>query len=551
MSDILSFLQKSKKPVISLSAAELSAVIVLFLLLFDNTSFWASLFKILNCISIANIGLLISLFSALFVLVNLVLSLICFKYVFKPVVVFILITAAFASYFMNAYGIMIDNTMMQNVIETNPGEVFELLSFKMFYYIMFLGIIPSFFVCFTDIKYDSLPRELFKKLRLLFLSVIVLIIIIFPFYKDYSSVFRNHRELRNLMNPGNYLYAAGKKIKSFFNSGPVVVISIGKDAHVKPSQRVTKKRTLIIFVVGEAARAKNFSLAGYGRNTNPLLSKEDIIYFDNFYSCGTSTAVSVPCMFSIFDRSSYSHSKGKEYESLLDVLSYAGISVLWRDNNSSCKGVCDRVETEDMSHSQIADYCNTQECYDEILLYGLQEYVDKLENNAFIVLHQKGSHGPAYYLRSPEKFKRFKPECTTNELRDCPEEEIVNAYDNTIVYTDYFLSKVIEFLKKNSDRFNTAMIYASDHGQSLGENNLYLHGFPYFIAPDEQKHIPFILWFSDGFSGAFGIDESRLREHSGLAYSHDNLFHSVLGVTGIETNIYNAELDIFADCKKQ
>ncbi len=550
MSDILSHLRKLKIPAISLNTAKLSAVIALFLLLFDNTSFWRSFFKILNGISITNIGLFISLFLALFVLVNLVLSLICFKYVFKPVVVFILISAAFASYFMNAYGIMIDNTMMRNVIETNPAEVFELLSFKMFYYIVFLGIIPSFFVCFTDIKYDLLAKKIFKKLCLILVSGIGLIIIIFPFYKDYSSVFRNHRELRNLMNPGNYLYAAGKQIKSFFNSGPVVVIPIGKDAHVQPSQRVNKKKTIIIFVVGEAARAKNFSLNGYERNTNPLLSKEDIIYFDNFYSCGTSTTVSVPCMFSIFDRESYSSSKGKEYESLLDVLSYAGTSVLWRDNNSSCKGVCDRVETQDMRHLQIADYCNTQECYDEILLYGLQEYVDKLENDAFIILHQKGSHGPAYYLRSPERFKVFQPECSTNELRECPEEEIVNAYDNTILYTDYFLTQVIHFLKKNSDRLNTAMLYASDHGQSLGENNIYLHGLPYFVAPDEQKHIPFILWFSDGFSDTFGIDKSRLREHSGLAYSHDNLFHSILGLTGIETKIYDAKLDIFADCKK-
>jgi lipid A ethanolaminephosphotransferase len=308
--------------------------------------------------------------------------------------------------------------------------------------------------------------------------------------------------------------------------------------------------SVAILVLGETARADNFSLNGYYRDTNPMLSREDVISFSNFYSCGTSTAVSVPCMFSHFGEKGYSESKARQSENLLDVLTHAGIRVLWRDNNSGCKGVCGRVEFENMENLNKTEFCSESGCFDEIMLQGLQSYLDNLDQDAFIVLHQKGSHGPAYYLRYPEPFKVFTPVCESSRLDQCPRQEIVNAYDNSILYTDYFLYKVIVFLKTNSDRFYTAMIYVSDHGESLGENNIYLHGLPYHFAPAEQTHVPFILWLSKGFEETYGIDKTRLLKISDDRHSHDDLFDSVLGLLNIRTKEYDAGQDLFAGAKK-
>jgi len=276
-----------------------------------------------------------------------------------------------------------------------------------------------------------------------------------------------------------------------------------------------------------------------------LLEKEDVLSFSSMYSCGTVSSTSVPCMFSHFDRESFTEFKAQRHQGLLDVVSHAGVEVLWRENNSGCKGVCDRVKTENM-----ADLCATGECQDMILLDGMQQHIDQIGGDALIVLHQKGSYGPGYHRRSPAEFKAFLPECTTNQLQECRADELVNAYDNTILYTDYFLAQVIDLLKQNSGRFNTAMLYVSDYGESLGEKNIYLHGLPYVIAPDEQKHVPFILWFGESFLAENGIDRACLQQKVNDAISHDNLFHSVLGLLGIKTVMVEKELDIFAGCRR-
>jgi lipid A ethanolaminephosphotransferase len=275
-----------------------------------------------------------------------------------------------------------------------------------------------------------------------------------------------------------------------------------------------KRRTVTIIVVGETARAMNFSLNGYERDTNPRLSKQDgLINFTQVQSCGTATAVSLPCVFSGFTREDYSEGKARSQEGLLDVISYAGIDVLWRNNNSGCKGVCDRVYYEDLSLPKPGDpFCNTEECYDERLLQGLPGVIRNAKRDIVIVLHQKGSHGPAYRNRYPAEFQRFGPVCTTNEVGKCSRESIVAAYDNTIAYTDYFLSKTIDLLRTAGaeDNVDTAMLYFSDHGESLGEKNMYLHGAPYVMSPEEQRHVPMMLWFDDGYSERFDIKRECL-----------------------------------------
>lgn len=522
----------------------------LFLTVFDNHAFLTAVFNVVDSSGLASQNFKIAVFIALLALFNLLLSFFASKYVFKPIVILILILASVISFFMDEYGVIVDVSMIQNIIETDTKEAFELLSFSLAIHVLLVGLLPALFIYRTDIQYHSFFKELGIRLMMIVVISIVLGGVVFTYYKDFSLIDRNNRALRYFINPNYPVYAFGKYLKRLLNPEAITLTAIGKDAQQMHTQATRGKKSIVVLVVGETARAQNFSLNGYGQNTNPLLSQQDIINFPDTHSCGTATAESVPCMFSDFGRSDYSDSKAKHYENLLDVLTHAGISVLWRDNNSGCKGVCDRVANESMEKLTHAEFCNSTECFDEILLQGLQEKIDKLSSDGVIVLHQKGSHGPAYYLRYPEAFKKFTPECATNQVQDCPREQIIHAYDNSILYTDYFLNQVIQLLQKNTAHYNTALLYLSDHGESLGENGIYLHGLPYNIAPDEQTHIPFILWLSPEYADSFNIDTECLKQHRNEAYSHDNLFHSVLGMLDVQTGEYDAELDIFNRCRR-
>jgi lipid A ethanolaminephosphotransferase len=301
-------------------------------------------------------------------------------------------------------------------------------------------------------------------------------------------------------------------------------------------------------VVGETARADHFSLDGYDRETTPRLAEKDVLNFSNVSACGTATRVSLPCMFSNLGRSDYSHDEAKRRETLLDVLNHAGIRTVWLDNNSGCKGVCDHSPTWTAAGLDMDGVCEDGECYDSVLLDQLQQAIDDADQDTVIVLHQNGSHGPAYYRRYPEEFERFTPACQSDDFADCTREEIINSYDNTIYYTDYFLSQVIDLLDNRSAELDTALLYVSDHGESLGEYGLYLHGTPYFLAPEAQTHVPMMLWLSAPYQLDFGMNRSCLEERRVADLSHDNLFHSVLGLMDIGTADHDPALDIFSGC---
>jgi len=527
----------------------LSFAISLYIIFVCNESFWKAIFTIYTISSWKDILFLLAILSALIAAVNLILSVFGFKYVFKPIAILILVISSTLAFYMDSYGIMMDKSMMQNLMETDSREVVELINLKLVLHFLGFAVLPAVLVYRIKINYRKISREMIFKLGILLVTGVFLTTNALVFYKDYASLSRNNRYLRFLINPAYFFYSLNEYTQDWLNQGKVSLTLLGTDAKESKTWMERGKKTITILVLGETARAENFSLNGYQRDTNPFLKKEDIINFSQFYSCGTTTAVSVPRMFSHLDRRKFSESKARQFENILDVLKRTGIHVLWQENNSGCKGVCDRIETQDMGNLKMKEFHGASEYYDEILLQGLQEFVDRLDNNAFIVLHQKGSHGPAYYLRYPEQFKVFTPVCVSSQLDRCPRQEIVNAYDNSILYTDYFLSRVIDFLKTNSDRFYTAMIYLSDHGESLGENNIYLHGLPLLLAPNEQKHIPFIVWLSDGFEKTYGIDKARLQKISNKKFSHDNLFDSILGMLDIKTDEYDAYNDIFTYCK--
>jgi lipid A ethanolaminephosphotransferase len=306
----------------------------------------------------------------------------------------------------------------------------------------------------------------------------------------------------------------------------------------------------MFLVIGETARANNFQLGDYSRATNPELAKlQDLYYFNNVSSCGTSTAISLPCMFSPLTRANFNVSAAAETSNLLDALVKAGVTVEWRDNNSGSKGVSTRVKT--ISYDAHADtaLCNEESCYDEIMLKGLDQTLASIRDDAVIVFHQIGSHGPAYSKRYPPEFELFKPVCRSNQLNQCSEELIRNAYDNSIAYTDHNLARQIAILKSVSDRFDTSLIYVSDHGESLGEKGLYLHGAPYVFAPDEQTKVPFVLWMSDGYRQRFSIDDNCLRSQLAKPFSHDNLYHTVLGAMTVKNAIYQNSADMVAACR--
>lgn len=330
------------------------------------------------------------------------------------------------------------------------------------------------------------------------------------------------------------------------------LINLGEDARQRPALLNGPKKNLTILVVGETSRAANFSLGGYPRPTNPLLAEDDVVYFPDVSSCGTATAVSVTCMFSGMPRTHYDDALASHQEGLLDIIQRAGLSVLWHENDAGCKGACDRVPNQDMTALNLPDMCINGECYDEVLFHGLEDYIARLQGNGVIVLHIIGSHGPTYNHRYPPAFRKFIPTCETNQIQECSQEQLVNTYDNTILYADYIVDKAIELLKAHQDRFTTSLVYLSDHGESLGEKGVYLHGLPYAIAPEVQTRVPLLIWLSPDYQQRYAVDGHCLRQQAVThSWSHDNFFSTMLGITGVQTREYVPSADMLTACRKE
>ena len=489
----------------------------------------------------SNTGFILSIPVVLFGLTALVLTLMGSRWTTKPVLIIVLLITSMTSYFMNTYNTVIDDDMIRNMMQTDMKETMDLVSMKQVLYLILLGLIPAYFVYKVPVNYRSFKRELFSKVKYSLFFITLMLVAIFMFSKHYTSFVREHKPLRYSTNPTYWIYSTGMYIYKTFNSGPITVKQIGLDAKV--NKKTGEAPKLVIMVVGEATRADHFSYNGYKRETTPLLKKENIINFSNVSSCGTSTAVSVPCMFSIYGRSNYSYKKGMNTENVLDVLNHTGdVSILWRENNSDSKGVALRVPYEYYKTSFFNTICTDDECRDVGMLVGLDTYIKKQKNNdILIIMHQMGNHGPAYYKRYPKEYEKFTPVCETNQLEECTQEEISNAYDNSILYTDYFLSKTIELLKQHNSTHQTAMIYMSDHGESLGEKSIYLHGLPYFMAPNAQTHIPAMMWLGDSFHTSLKTGRMDTKNR----FSHDNLFHTLLGLFDVKTEVYDKKMDIF------
>lgn len=529
----------------------LTLLVTLWLTTLANLPLWRQLWQLPEISGWRGLGFGLGFALAIAALTHLLLSLLNWRWLLKPVLTLFLISAASGAYFMWSYGIVIDATMIVNVLQTDPREAADLLNWRLLLSLLLLGLLPAGWLWRQPVRALGWARQLTLNLASALVSLAVLVLSLLLIYQDFASLMRNHTQLRYLINPLNGFYAVGRVAAQPLERTDSQVLPIGQDAHlIRPAGQAPA--TLIV-VLGETARAGNFGLNGYARDTTPRLAQENLASLQQVWSCGTSTAASVPCMFSHLGREGYDR-RSANHETLVDVLHHAGLAVLWIDNQSGCKGVCARVPNVSTATLGIAPHCRDQECHDEIMLHELEQRIAELPaerraKGTVVFMHQMGSHGPAYFKRTPPAFKRFMPECASNALQECERQQVLNAYDNTIAYTDHFLAETIGWLKKQKGP--GAMVYVADHGESLGENNLYLHGLPYAIAPDVQKRVPWITWTSDSFARQSGFDLACLRAKAEQPFSHDHYFHSVLGMAGVRSAEYKGELNLYASCMRE
>ena len=484
------------------------------------------------------------------------LSLLAWRWSLKPAISILLLCAGFATHYMLSYGIVVDTPMLVNVLQTDRREAHDQLSLGLALTVAALAGLPMWWLWRQAWAPLGWGQQAWRNLGTCVAGLLVAFGTTQLVFQDFASLMRNHPQLRYQINPLNSVYAILDLtvIPSEQRSGPLH--TLGEDARIAPRSVTaadTQHPPLLVLVLGETARSKNFSLNGYERLTNPLLAQENVVSFSQVTSCGTSTAESVPCMFSHLGREGFAK-RQHESENLLDVLQRAGYAVLWMDNQSGCKDQCDRVPNVNTSSLNVPGECEDGECRDTVMLTRIEAELAKLPSEqrargTVVVMHQMGSHGPAYYKRTPAAFKKFQPECQDNSLSQCERQQVVNAYDNTIVFTDYFLSRLIGWLKTQEKTSTPAMLYVSDHGESLGENNLYLHGLPFAMAPDVQKQVAMVSWLSPSFERWSGVSTSCLKQQRDRALSHDHLFHSVLGVMAVQTQVYQAERNLFVACQ--
>ena len=447
----------------------------------------------------------------------------------KPFCFLTAIGNAVAVYFVLTYHVVLDETMMGNVLNTGFTESAEYLHPTLAVYVLALGVLPCWLL--VRLRIRRTPRS-----HLAFLALVCLVFTaVWCLLASRSWLWfdENSKRVGGMIMPWSYVINSGRYLFPR-------LMAPDAQAPLPPAIFASNEKIVVVLVIGEAARAKNFQLYGYNRPTNPLLSKAGAVPLKNATTCATYTTAAVRCILSNVDaRSPFSTG----YEPLPSYLQRSGVDVIWRTRNWGEPQIT--VQTYQKAGDLSADCAGARCAYDEVLLSGLEQRIRASSSQrVFVVLHQSGSHGPAYYAKYPPEFEYFKPVCKSVELGRCTRDELVNAYDNTILYEDYFLSRVIGVLKQLQDRA-TLMIYVSDHGESLGEYGLYLHGIPYSLAPDVQKDIPFIIWMSDEFIRRKGVLRGQLE--SQRAHSQRDVFHSVMGAFSMHSDAYVGEYDVFSE----
>jgi lipid A ethanolaminephosphotransferase len=482
-----------------------------------------------------------------FALVGLVAT----RWTTKPILALLFVATAFAVHFMTRYKVYLDTAMLRNVMATDVREARDLMTWSLIPQLLLYAAIPLWVLSRIRLQQRSFRRALAVRVGTLALALIAAGGAIFVNFQDIASLMRNNRELRFLVTPANYIYSLSQVARSQAKEADRPREPVGVDATPGSAWSERKKPVVLVMVLGETARAANWGLSGYARQTTPELAAEaGIINFTDVTSCGTDTETSLPCIFSPWGRRGYDETRIRRSESVLDVVARAGFRVVWVDNQSGCKGVCNGVESIRPDPAKSPEACAGGECQDGALVDSLKQLVSETPGNLLIVLHQMGNHGPAYFKRYPDAFKHYTPACEDPDLPKCSNESIVNAYDNAIRYTDHVVASLVRTLRGHASH-DSALLYVSDHGESLGEKGLFLHGVPYKIAPDVQTKVPMVMWFSPGYAPGFGLDEACVGKVAATPLSHDHIFHSLLGLLDVKTSAYVPEWDFSAKCRKR
>lgn len=479
--------------------------------------FFTFVFNNLDHNSFNGITIIASLIILMLVLNALVFYLIfsLSRYLGKFLLVLFFIVNAIAVYFVNTYSVIIDESMIGNVLNTKYSESSSFFSFKLVFYVVFFGILPSLYI--VKAKITAVPWKQF--LKTISLTLLFVLLLVFANASNWLWIDKNSKTLGGLAMPWSYSVNLSLFYTHQYQKNKKEILL--PNATIKDNQK-----SVVVLVIGESARKENFSLYGYAKNTNPLLSKISNVYHFDATSCATYTTAGVKGILEYKDTSDL-------YEILPNYLYRNNVDVIWRTTNWGEPPVhIKKYQDREVLQAN----CKGNECnYDEILLSGLKEQIAaSSKNKILVVLHTSTSHGPTYSQKYPHQFETFTPVCNSVELGKCSHTELINAYDNTVVYTDYLLSKVITELKELKE-FHSTMLFVSDHGESLGEKNLYMHGLPLSIAPKEQYEIPFIVWVSDG--------SKQLKSNKVVTQHH--VFHSVLNFLNIQSPIYDEQMNIF------
>ena len=534
---------------VTLGVLKTNFLLVLFFALVLNWPIFLHFYTALSGLSHVKVGFAISIPLVLIAALNAVFIPFTFRFVLKPFFTVLILSGSIVSYAMLKYGVIFDAGMMQNIVETNSGEAGAYLNGSVALWFLLTGLLPVLVLWSLRIRY---PARWYQGLALragaLALSLLFIGGVAALYYQDYASVGRNNKSLAKEIVPANYVHGLYKYGRDVLFATPIPYQHLGTDARVVARG---SKPTLMFLVVGETARSQNYSLNGYGKATNSFTAKEQgMVSFKDVRSCGTATAVSVPCMFSNLTRHGYDDQLASSRDGLLDVLQHAGVSVLWKENDGGCKGVCRNVPTIEILPKSYPALCQGESCYDEVLLEGLDQQIAGMKGNKLVAFHLMGSHGPTYFRRYPASERAFMPDCPRSDIENCSNEELVNTYDNTIRYTDKVVGRLIDKLKSLESQYKVGLVYLSDHGESLGAMGLYLHGTPYKFAPDDQTRVPLMTWFSPQLQADRQLDMGCLAaEASSQRFSHDNLFHSMLGIMDVQTSVYDNKLDLFKPCR--
>ena len=536
---------------IRLSHHSLAALIALYFATIINLPIYLELKQIFADSAQVSVLFAISIPLFFWAVFNLLLQLMSWPYLAKPILAFLAFLAGALTFGTLSYGLVYDTNMLINAMETNASEAGSYQSVNLWIWIFFLGILPALLILLIPLKKPaSVGGFLLKKLGMIALSLVIVGIIAALCYKDFASVGRNNSYLRKMIIPNEFVYSGYKLARDELKT-PVPFKQIGTDPAQEPAALSAEKPSLLVLMIGETARAQNVSYYGYERDTTPFTRPLDPIVFGPVESCGTATATSLPCMLSLLGRTDYDRDVALNQDNLLAVLKRAGVDVTWIDNDGGDKRQASGITNSRIDNLVVDANCNGTSCFDQILVDEMPKAIQAMSGNRVVVLHLIGSHGPTYFERYPKNMEAFTPACPRSDIENCTPEEIVNTYDNTIRYTDYINAEVIKYLKTQEDQFDVSAVYLSDHGESLGENGLYLHGLPYNIAPDTQKRVPMIMWLSEGTQKRLKVDEACLRDEGKKpGISHDNLFHTLLGLAQVNTGVRDDSLNLLASCQK-